>query len=153
MFIRPLLDDKSFSGQVMTWKEFSDWWTKLVKMQETGDYTTLPLNTQIVLSKLKPIEKEYRFIIVDGKVITGSLYKLGDNVLHSREIDLNVETFAMSCVAPMSLSSWNPARAFALDVAVSDGKPYVLEIGGINSVGLYACDTQKIIGAIEEMRF
>ncbi len=145
-FIRPCLDDKQFTGQIMDWEEFAEWQKKVIDLRET--YTTLDYDTEVLVSEPKKIEAEYRFIVVDKKVVTGSLYKQGQTVLYQECNDPEVYEYAQSIV-----DIWVPSRGFALDLCVHAGEFYVLEMGNMNAAGLYDCDVQKIVMALEDMRF
>ncbi|NCQ52156.1 ATP-grasp domain-containing protein [archaeon] len=56
-FIRPANDDKSFNGGIYNSNTFN-------------------YEGQIVVAKLKHISKEHRFFIIDGEIVTASLYKI-----------------------------------------------------------------------------
>jgi hypothetical protein len=145
-FVRPCEDTKTFSGAVMGAEEFLEWKHKVLDLHET--YTTLDAQTQIVMSPVQEINREYRFFVVDGKVVTGSLYRMGRTVVSRQDIDPDVLAFAQRMVG-----LWEPARAFVLDVAVTPAGLRVIEINNINSAGFYACDVSKIVQAVEAMEF
>lgn len=157
-FIRPCEDTKAFTGYVTDWKEFSEWQQKVCAL--SGDLTekekadiaedvfhTLGYETMVLVSKPKDIVEEYRFVIVDGKVITGSMYKNGPVGLYNECTNSDIIEFAQKIT-----DIWVPSRAFALDIAVLNGEYYVIEMGCVNSAGLYECDIQKIVMAIEDMK-
>lgn len=145
VFIRPTDDSKAFAGTVMTEDEF-DKWRKNISSIEEVEFQPLHQNTQISISSFKKINAEYRMFVVDGKVITGSLYKRGITVISDSNVDQNIIDFAQSMV-----DKWQPAKAFVIDIADTDKGLKVIEINNINSAGFYECDVQKIIMALEEM--
>ena len=49
------------------------------------------------------------------------------------------------------ISEWQPSDVFCIDIALCGGSYWVLEMGNFNSSGLYECDIQKIVFAIEDM--
>ncbi|NMO14592.1 ATP-grasp domain-containing protein [Pyxidicoccus fallax] len=144
-FIRPCLDDKSFSGMVTTWEEFSAWRDSVLGLDED---TTVSADTWVAVSAPRHIQREYRMVVVDGRVITGTRYKLGDRVMSSAEVEPEVESFAQAMAG-----RWGPDRAYALDVFMHDGGLYVGEINNLNSAGFYAYDVGKMVAAIEAMRW
>jgi hypothetical protein len=144
-FIRPCQDDKSFSGMVMGWEEFATWRQEVLALQ--GD-STVRADTRVAVSAPKPIQREYRMVIVDGRFITGTRYKLGDRVASSPEVEPEVQDFAQAMA-----DRWSPARAYALDIFMHDGGLYVGEINNLNSAGFYAYDVGKMVAAIEAMAF
>lgn len=145
-FLRPALDDKSFNGGVYTWEEFEEWRRKVLDLKET--YTTLDADTMVVVSRYHKISMEIRLFIVDGKVVTSSVYKVGNQVRASPLVDAWVIEYGERMAA-----LWSPDRAFVLDVALVDGYPAIVEINCINSAGFYAADVSKLVQALDGMSF
>lgn len=144
-FIRPCLDDKSFSGMVTTWEEFATWRDSVLALQEDA---TVSADTWVAVSAPKHIQREYRMVIVDGRVVTGTRYKLGERVVASAEVEPEVYAFAQAMA-----DRWAPDRAYALDVFMHGGGLYVGEINNLNSAGFYAYDVAKMVAAVEAMRW
>lgn len=147
-FIRPVADSKKFTGTIMEWGEFAAWRAKLAGLEQEGEYVALGSDDLVVVAPLKKILAEYRFYVVDGEVVTGSLYKLGTQVIASSLINETVWDYARQVV-----KIWQPNRAFALDIWETEDGLRIGEINAINSAGFYACDIGKFIFAINEMRF
>lgn len=155
-FMRPTLDSKTFNGQVITWDDFVIWRESVEKISDSESQSTLTVDDVMVMSPLQnDIYAEYRFFVVDGKVITGSMYKLGDTVMYEEVRNKNryVWKFAQQMV-----DLWQPNRAFCLDICTIDAPgdfecsiEKVMEINSINSAGFYAMDMQKIVEAINDM--
>lgn len=144
-FIRPCEDTKEFAGTVMDWHDFHIWQQNVLALKDT--YTTLHGDTAVLIAKPKKIEEEYRVIVVGGKPITASLYKSGTLVTYqNRDDDFSLMNFCQYIA-----SLWVPSQAFALDIALYEGSYWVLEMGNMNAAGLYECDIQKIVMALEEM--
>ncbi|MBH9579238.1 ATP-grasp domain-containing protein [Inhella proteolytica] len=141
-FVRPVLDNKSFAGTVMTWQELEEFRGGVARVADAPD-VTLRLTDRVVMAPLSPIDAEFRFFVIGGEVVTGSRYKLGDRLAVSNEIPQSVLEFAQS-----SLDIWIPNKAFTLDVAVSGGDLRVLELNSANSAGVYACDVGLIVAAV-----
>lgn len=145
LFSRPSEDTKSFTGTVFERENFLHWLNKIATSQ---DRFGLHADTKIIVSPAKEIQAEYRLFIVDGVVVTGSLYKVRDQVVTSEHIDENVIKFAYKM-----LDIWQPDRAFVLDIAVTNEGEKVIEINNINSSGFYKSDISKIVAAIDNMKF
>lgn len=154
VFIRPVEDTKSFTGQKMTYEDFSQWRERIEKMNG-DDYKTISLDTEICYASIKPIDKEVRFFIVDGKIATCSEYKIGGQVKYSSNVDEYIKYYVAGMVGDpgFCIGAWQPDKAFVLDVAVTDGVCKILEANCINAVGMYAIDTQKLIMAIEDLTY
>ncbi len=144
MFIRPYDDSKAFNGTIMDAEDFADMQRNLTRV--ASDKPTCSLDTQVIISPLKEILREYRFFIVDGEVATGSMYKRGGKVLYSDELD-----GALDFVKEfLKVETWRPAKAFVLDVAMVPSGYDIIEINNLNSAGFYASDIQKLVMAIED---
>ncbi len=144
-FIRPCEDTKSFSGEVMNIADFKDWQSKVVGINE--DLAPLKPETMVMVSSVKEIYQEFRFFVVDTRIITGSRYKVGDQVHYTSDIDQDVTWFA-----EMLANHWQPTRAYVMDIARTPDGLKLIEINNINSAGFYDCDIGKIVEAIEGMR-
>lgn len=144
-FLRPCLDDKAFSGLVTTWEEFATWREQVLPLEEGA---TVTADTWVAVSEPKSIQREYRMVVVDGRVVTGTRYKLGERVMGSAEVEPEVYAFTQRMA-----DRWSPDRAYVLDVFMHADALYVGEINNLNSVGFYAYDVGKMVAALEAMRF
>lgn len=146
-FLRPCADDKVFTGCVYSYDEYATWRDKVLNLVK--DTTTIDLNpdTQVVVAEPKHIVSEYRFVVVDGRVISGSMYK-DKGVGIYKEVSKS-ETELLEYVNKI-VSTWTPSPVFVIDIALHNGQYYVLEMGNFNSAGMYHCDIQKIVIAIED---
>ncbi len=142
-FARPDGETKQFTGQVFSWNEFDDWRKSIAKIDR---YSTLTLDDTIVMCPVKQIYAEWRTFVVDGEVITASMYKHGARVVYSDMIPEYVLKFAQD-MADM----WCPNHAFTLDVCETENGMKIVEINSINSSGFYACDMGKFVAAIERL--
>lgn len=149
MFIRPIEDSKSFSGQIMNKDTFEKWRNNVRKNVTAVDYSTVTFDSIIQLCELKKIISEYRTWVVDGKIVTASLYKRGPTVVYSDKVDQHIIDYAQSIV-----DQWSPLRAFVLDVCeveINDKvEMKVVEINTINSSGFYHGDVQKLVFALQD---
>lgn len=144
-FIRPIDDSKYFAGRVFDVVEFLEWQNKVCILEE--DYgNSLRPSTLIQVCKPKEIYSEYRFWIVNGKITTKSLYKRGQKVIYSSEVDERFDAFVLKCI-----ELWQPAKAFVIDVCDTPDGIKIVEINTINAAGFYAGDVQSLVLALEEM--
>jgi hypothetical protein len=144
-FARPSEDTKSFNGTVFERENLIYW---LKQVANSNDRFGLGADTSVIVASEKSIEAEYRLFIVDGKVVTGSLYRVNGVVVTSEQIDQKAIDYAYSM-----LDIWQPDRAFVLDVALTDNGPKIIEINNINSSGFYKADISKIVESIDAMKF
>jgi hypothetical protein len=140
-FIRPTKDSKAFNGNVFNekeWKEGVENWLHNYKSELFNE------NTEIQVSTVKNIQKEIRFWVVDGKVVTGSQYRLANQLILDSVYEEQALEFAQSMVDIFQL-----AEAFVIDVCLTDGDWKIVECGCINCAGFYKSDIQKMIMAVD----
>ena len=151
VFVRPVLDSKTFNGEVKSKYDFKDWQQTIKFMEEfmTDELVDIPMlnkDTVIAVASAKKIYSEFRMFIVNRKIVTASQYQLGGELITSTDIDRRVYEFTYGMI-----QTWIPASAFVMDIADTPDGLKVIEINNINSSGFYAADPQKIITAIEDM--
>ena len=146
MFVRPAGDGKAFSGMTCHTSEF-DYWRKDL-LSQGRDLAWLSPETPTVIAPVAEINAEYRFFVVEGRIITGSMYKLGRTVITDEFYPPYIREFAEAMI-----KMWEPARAFVIDIAETPDGPKVIEINNFNQSGFYACDMGKIVEAVEMMEF
>ena len=137
IFIRPDSNDKAFTGEVVEEPRLNHW---------LKAYEPKP-NLLCVVSKPIKIHAEYRFIVVDSKVITGSQYKIGGMIQSEPCMDQRLIDFAEKLA-----SIWQPHPVFVMDIAQErdTNNLSLMEIGSINAAGFYKCDVKAIVKAILE---
>ncbi len=141
-FIRPCQDTKSFSGQIFDLIS----WQKFRHMAMDGTYhSQLTPETLIQVAPMKRVQKEFRFWIVDGKIVTGSQYKMGTRPYFNNDVDPVAVDF---CERMISL--YQLADAFVMDIGLVNDRWKIVECGCINCAGFYEADMQKLIIALEE---
>lgn len=145
LFIKPNSDTKAFTAQVMSQEEFVKFREGIINA-DPKEYATVTPDTMYVASTPKNIEAEFRFFVVDGKVITYSQYVSGGRFYAHPQVDEYIVKFAQDMV-----DIYQPDRAFVIDIAITEGDLKVIEVNSINSSGLYLIDVQKFIAAIEDM--
>ena len=146
VFVRPTLDTKAIAGTVMSKYDFEDWYLQVGQIEEEP-FLVLHKNTEMIVSSVKEIYSECRLFVVNGNVVTASMYKFGNTVRGDADVDDRFIRF----VQKLTMGVWTPADAFVIDVADTPDGLKVIEINNINSAGYYAADVQKIIMALEEL--
>lgn len=137
-FIRPTKDSKIFTGKVF---DSSEWDAMLDKISEKAKQK----ETMIQVANPKKIFQEIRCWIVNKKVVTASIYKVGNNVRYTEFTDTDGLDFANKMA-----SIYQPADAFVLDICRTENGWGIVEMNCINSAGFYAANLQKLIIAIED---
>jgi len=107
-FARPTADSKVFTGRVF---DMAQWWEFKHELLTNGHTTTLTLDTEIQVSSVKKIQKEIRFWIVKGEIITASQYSLGGRYCLSDIIDKSAFDFVNEMVKIFQLN-----ESFVIDI-------------------------------------
>lgn len=144
-FVRPIEDTKVFAGTVFDQENFEWWRHRICDLNEHPNGTTLASNTLVQVCSLRKIWSEYRFWVVRGKIVTSSLYKMGNKVRYENGAPEDVTEFVEDRIA-----EWEPHDAFVIDAADTPEGIKIVEINTLNSSGYYDADIQKLVMAIEE---
>lgn len=129
IFVRPDSILKEFTGTVVTLMNFDEKY-KLMSFYDDVVTPELP----IIVSSVKKIEKEWRFIVVDNKIISGE--PCTDEALK----------FATE-MAKVNI----PDRVWVLDICLSDLGYKVLEIGCFSFAEIYSNDLDEIIREVSKV--
>lgn len=138
-FVRPDNDLKEFAGARMFTCEFNEWMDNM----SGANGNLLHEKTSIVVAPVKKISAEWRWFIVNGKIIDGSIYRLR-GVLHKQhEDDPDVYAEVQELV-----DIWLPHETCVMDTALVEDQLKVIEFNCLNCSGFYDHDIEKIILAI-----
>jgi hypothetical protein len=140
-FIRPEGDSKEFAGTVMGKQAFSEWHARMLSIGylDGNDFG-------VAVSRPKELGCEWRVIVVDGTIVTSSLYRQYGIVKAERHILPDVEA-----VVRAAHDRFAPAPAYAIDVAQAGDAFKVIEYNTLNSAGFYDCDVRAVIDAVTEL--
>jgi len=139
-FIRPSTGFKTFTGQVYNfgeWNKDLDW---------IKDYVTP--ESMIIISSAKNISAEYRFVVVNKKVITGSRYKVNGEL----EVTSEFTQEALLKAQEIANEEWEPDKSYVIDIGENDNKKcYLIEINSFSCSGLYDCELEPIVKSVSEL--
>lgn len=139
-FIRPTGNTKLFTGTVVTAAEFCTW-------QENETRGSSPYDGEIlIMSKVQEIHEEYRFFVVNNKIVTYSHYQTNGNFDKEKIPSVELVAYANKIIHHFPL-----ANAYVLDIAVLEEGFKVIEYNNINSSGLYGCNENLFVQAINEL--
>jgi hypothetical protein len=142
MFIRPSEDLKQFAGQVIEAKECADWLEDAMLCDTSGSYKLAP-DTKVVIAKPKNIQAEWRWFVVGGSVIDGSMYRAHGQLIKKHETD--IETIIE---AQLLAEKWLPDPCCVMDLALVNNEIKVIEFNCINSSGFYNHNVHDIFSAL-----
>lgn len=147
-FVRPVDDSKEEPGNVKTSGEIVRLAEKVFQLEpDEIPNGSLRHDTQLMLTEPVQIQKEWRLWVVDGRVVTWSLYKMGTRVVYRHEIDQDALEFAQR------MADLNPgyAQAYVLDICRTGEELKLLETNCINAAGFYAANLEKLATAIDRL--
>lgn len=138
IFMRPDSGAKTFYGAVYPLDELDQ------ELKLMDGYAGKPLDEiLVVVASPKPISKEWRVVVsAEYGPIAASLYK-EDGKLKIEDCS-SAEIYAYvndTC----GLSKWHPDKMYTVDVCLSNGELYLLEVNSFSCSGLYACDPKPIV--------
>ncbi len=138
LFVRPDSPLKLFTGQLVGRDTFA-------ADLEFMAFYEFPPNTLVVVSSPKEIDKEWRFVVVGGKVVTGCQYMDGAGLDYQAHFDDRAYELATTVASV----DYEPDPVWVMDICrTSDGAYHLLEIGGFSFADLYACDMKKVVSAV-----
>jgi hypothetical protein len=141
LFVRPSSGYKTFTGLVIS---DSEWEMELKFLQCQVNPEEL-----VVVAPAQEVIREWRTVVVQNQVITAGQYReCGENV-RIREVPEKVLHFAQEVV---DFSGYTPDKAWTLDVCENSfGALNVVEANSFSCAGLYACDYEAIVRAINSI--
>ena len=151
VFIRPDSGSKIFSGFKSSLKDLpielstinESIYAKVSSVRER-----VPRDQMCLLSHNKPIHSEYRYFIIDGKVVTGCQYHR-DNILDIR-IDCHIN--ANMLARKVANYKYQIDKAYVVDIFLDTNEnAYIGEFNSFSSSGMYACDIESIIVAMNNL--
>ncbi|MGV8130632.1 MAG: ATP-grasp domain-containing protein [Candidatus Pacearchaeota archaeon] len=135
LFIRPVSGKKSFTGQTMAKHNFEDQ-IKWFKECHIPDPSTLCL---ISKARKGVGYKEYRAVVIDGKVLSISQYYRVRYIPKSNELHEIVQQLVYK------IKRKEQPSAYTLDICFHEGEYKIVEINSFNCAGWYHANLYPII--------
>ena len=139
LFIRVNDDSKQVSGGTVFFSDLLNLKSSTEEHWVGGDIFTP--DTEICIASVKPIDAEWRLVIVSGRVVAASRYR----PTISADVPREVIDFGNRMAY-----RWTPHDVCVMDVCASEDQLYVLECNCFNGSGFYAADLKSIITAVSE---
>lgn len=138
IFVRPDDDLKQFTGTLINSFECYEWFMDALQCKH-GSYKMSP-EMKIVFSEPKSIEAEWRWFIIDGEIISGSLYKKYGKIILKKETNNEIIS-----IAKEKAKGWLPHKNCTMDLAKVNKEFKIIEFNCINSSGFYDSDINLIL--------
>lgn len=138
LFVRPDSPLKLFTGMTISRSTFD-------RDYEFMGFYEFPIESMVVVSSPKTIVSEWRFVVVDRNIVTGTQYIERNEKVSRLADDPNALDFAKSVLT----TEYEPDPVWVLDVCKTDDNNYhLLEIGGFSFAGLYASNKDAVVQAV-----
>lgn len=141
IFIRPDSGFKSFTGFDVTTDKLEFELSALKQTKNIGSHEMCQI------ASAKEIQSEYRIIICNQKVITGSQYRWDGKMDIRIDVHSDAWSFAESAVAK---APWQLDTCYVVDIFIGKDGPKIGEFNSFASAGLYHCDMDAIVEAVSE---
>lgn len=138
-FVKPSSDLKAFTAGIMEAGEVLKYFV------ESNYHRSGYAEETALVHDVLYIEAEYRFICLNGKVISGSQYRRNNSTVYSSVIPQSVLDAADE-YAPL----YEPADIYTMDLAETPNGIKIVEYNCWNGSGLYHMDTLKLFRTIKE---
>lgn len=143
-FIKPGPDLKLFSGSILPAGQTL---RELLATQTVSSTFDESLEERVIVAPLIDILGEWRFFVVNGRVITGSQYRKHGALVPSAQVPDYVTRHAQELA-----DVYHPAPAFTIDLALTDDLELkIMEYNCVNCSGLYEADVVKLANALKEI--
>lgn len=142
LFVRPVAGNKMFSGNVYSKEKFLEE-VAFMRSRNIGNILCMYATPRL-------LTHEYRLIIIEGKVVSGSRYMVNGEL----SIDPEVPSYVVlegNAVAE-ALAKENIMEAVA-DFAITDKGPQLIELNDIHTSSFYAADLDAIYKAWADSYF
>ncbi len=141
IFIRPDSGRKSFAGQLFKYSDLDDHFI--------FDFMSNKNLMVLASSPKENIENEWRFIVADNKVITGSQYHKHNEIEICSGYEKEAFDYAQKVIDDVK---WQPNDAYTLDVAkTKDGEFHIVEINSFSCSDPYMPDWKIYVEEISKL--
>lgn len=146
LFFRPDTNDKIFTGTLIHEDDFD-------KAYDLVNFYEPDPESEVIVARPRVIRAEARFLVVGGKLITGSYYRTGGQTVRLEATGSLME-IAQDMLDFCLKRGFNPAPSWVLDLAecpdVGLGRRrwVIIEVGASSCCGLYSCDTDLFMKAL-----
>lgn len=139
LFVRPNGGNKLFTGQVFEKSSIHE------EMQFLDRYSSVLPETIIWIGEAKKIDREYRFWISVGKVVTWSEYSWDktpiQNVTEPSQVVIDM-------AEQVAKHEWQVDRIYTVDITKYEGEAKIIELNSFSCAGLYNCDGKQLLETV-----
>lgn len=141
IFIRPNRGNKLFAGMTVSQSEITR------ELHYCITRSGVLENELVLVSRPRRIAREWRFVVANNEIVTGSQYLVNGNL----EVSEDTGNAGIFLRMVLDVVKWEPDRVFVVDVCECNGQDYILELNSFSCSGLYACDKRKVVDAVNKV--
>ena len=141
LFIRPDSGFKSFTGLDIKKEEFD---FEISSLKQTKNPQP---HEMCLIASAKSIQSEYRLIVCNGEIVTGSQYRWDGRMDVRIDVHSDAWEFADKYVAK---ADWQLDTCYTVDIFIGNEGPKIGEFNSFASSGLYNCDLDKIVEVVSK---
>ncbi len=142
LFVRPDSGLKTFAGTTIHIEDFD------YEINSLENLTSVLPTTMILVSPIKKIEKEYRILVGNRKVIAASQYKVKDTVVMKEGAPVEAIKLAEKIIC----LSEQPDIVYTVDIAQTiTGEYKVIELNSFSAAGLYHCNPEIVLKKVSKI--
>jgi hypothetical protein len=98
----------------------------------------------MVVAPVRQIARDWRYVVVDGRIVAGSAYAADGRRVLPDEPTGGPWSFAQTIASTMEAAE----IVYVLDVCESDGDLRLLELNPFSGADLYACDADNVVQSV-----
>jgi hypothetical protein len=141
IFLRPNTGFKLFTGKLVHQDTFKR------DLDQLGCFYVDPGEIMVV-SEPRNVEDEWRFVVVDHKLVASSSYRIAGEVVQEAGAPEAANDIALSIAG----RPWQPDRAWVIDVCrTRSNNYYLVEINSFSCSGLYACEAEPVVREVSRV--
>jgi len=140
LFVRPDSGHKTFTGQVFAYYNIN------AEMSFIEQHSSVSPDTIVWVSGVKEIDREYRFWISAGRVVTHSEYSWNSNPPD----DAPPSQVVCDLARRVAEYEWQVDRIYTVDITEYKGEARIIELNSFSCASLYNCDGQKLLETVSQ---
>lgn len=145
LFVRPAASTKSFAGQYLTAKNWA------IELSSLSSNTSVTDETLCVVAPFSDLIEEFRFFIVDGKVISGTSYATYGGRWITLSQQKSIPPGVLDLATKVANFQWQPDSCYTVDIGIQrDRKVGIIEFNSFCSAGVYHADMDAVLKAVAD---
>lgn len=136
-FSKPIHDLKVYPGDCFSTCEVLEWLDRVDTNASNFE------NTDVIVSSVKKIYREWRHFVVKNEIISSSLYRKDGILFLKQEFDKDILK-----IATRLIEKWIPHETCVMDIALTDNGYQIIEFNNFNTSGFYDHDIDKVFKTV-----